>query len=301
MYYKIIYFIGKIKDFFSKYLFLRKNHRDIEIIPFPIYNTIKVISQKINIYQAVLKRYADFTSRKSAVTYRNARRTNHVNGEQFLKIAASIDQRQFEENGQFTENSKQMFQNYANDYFAAMEEIKPSIHAGICGIKGRINEKLQEHSVKAYDAILTICNTEEYHKVALYDYELKCFQTAVRIYQKELNHDNCIFDGLEYTEHFQEIYQQMVMYFRRIQLRLAKPLQLEGMRYIREKNLSIYAVVQLLLDCEIGSKEEIAINLSEYYFEQNMVNEAVFLLSVVAENGRPEWQERLSQKKVELI
>lgn len=218
-----------------------------------------------------------------------------------MKIAASIDQTQFEENGQFTETSRQLFQNYANDYFTAMEEIKPSIHAGICGIKGRINEKLQEHSAKSYEAILTISNTEEYRNVALYDYELKCFQTAVRIYQKEVSHENCIFDGLEYTEHFQEIYQKMLMYFRRMQLKLAKPLQLEGMRYIREKNLSIYAVVQLLLDCEIGGKEEIAISLADYYREQNMVNEAVFLLSVVAENGRAEWQERLSQKKVELI
>ena len=93
----------------------------------------------------------------------------------------------------------------------------------------------------------------------------------------------------------------MLMYFRRIQLKLAKPLQLEGMRYIREKNLSIYAVVQMLLDYEIGGKEEIAITLAEYYREQNMVNEAIFLLSIIAENGRPEWQERLSQKKVELI
>lgn len=218
-----------------------------------------------------------------------------------MKIAASIDQRQFEENGRFTETSKQLFLSYANDYFAAMEEIKPCIHAGICGTKGRINEKLQEHSAKAYEAIITISNSEEYQKVAIYDYELKCFQTAVRIYQKEVSHENCIFDCLEYTEHFQEIYLKMLMYFRRIQLKLAKPLQLEGMRYIREKNLSIYAVVQMLLDCEIGGKEEIAITLAEYYREQNMVNEAIFLLSIIAENGRPEWQERLSQKKVELI
>lgn len=218
-----------------------------------------------------------------------------------MKIASSIDYSLFEENGEFTENSKRLLMEYADGYFESMDEIKPMINAGICGLKGRINEKLQEHNQKAYEAISGFVESKEYQQVAMYDYELKCFAIANKIYEIEKLQDTCIYDLIEYSEHFLDIYYQLLFWFRRIQLRLAKPLQLEGMRFVREKGISVYAIVQVLLDCELGGKEIIALSLSEMFIEQNRRGEAIYILSVVGDYCRPEWKSILEQRKEELL
>lgn len=218
-----------------------------------------------------------------------------------MKIASSIDYSQFEENGVFTENSKRLLMEYANGYFESMEEIRPMISAGICGLKGRINEKLQEHSPKAYEAIAGFIASDEYQQVAPYDYELKCFATAVKIYEIEKLQDTCIYDQIEYSEHFLDIYYQLLFWFRRIQLKLAKPIQLDGMRFIRERGISVYAVVQVLLDCELGGKEMIALSLADLFLEQNRRAEAIYILSVVGDYSRVEWKPLFEQRKEELL
>lgn len=191
---------------------------------------------------------------------------------------------------------------YVDNIFEASAENRPVIQTGICAIKGKLNEKLQEKSVNAFEAAVAMTGLEEYEKLAGYDYELACFRSAVKIYRMEGdNHGNTIFDSIEYIDDFQVIFQQMVYYFRRIQLRLAKPLQKECMAYIKTKRLSVYAVIQILLDCGVGNKEEIAMVLADYYAEYNMYKEALFLLAVMIEQGDASYRESLTNKRDEYL
>lgn len=191
---------------------------------------------------------------------------------------------------------------YVDNIFDTSAENRPVIQTGICAIKGKLNEKLQEKSVNAYEAAVAMTGLEEYEKLAGYDYELACFRSAVKIYRMECdNHGNTIFDSIEYIDDFQVIFQQMVYYFRRIQLRLAKPLQKECMTYIRTKKLSVYAVIQILLDCGIGNKEDITMVLADFYAEYNMYKEALFLLAVMIEQGDVSYRESLTNKRDEFL
>lgn len=191
---------------------------------------------------------------------------------------------------------------YVDNIFDSSAENRPVIQTGICAIKGKLNEKLQEKSVNAYEAAVAMTGLEEYEKLAGYDYELACFRSAVKIYRMECdNHGNTIIDSIEYIDDFQVIFQQMVYYFRRIQLRLAKPLQKECMTYIRTKKLSVYAVIQILLDCGIGNKEDITMVLADFYAEYNMYKEALFLLAVMIEQGDVSYRESLTNKRDEFL
>lgn len=191
---------------------------------------------------------------------------------------------------------------YVDNIFASSAENKPVIQTGICAIKGKINEKLQEKSANAYDAAVAMTGLEEYEKLVGYDYELSCFQTAVKIYRMEGDdRGNTIFDSIEYIDDFQVIFQQMVYYFRRIQLRLAKPLQKECMTYIKTKRLSVYAVIQILLDCGVGNKEDIAAVLADFYAEYHMYKETLFLLAVMIEQGDASYRESLTKKRDEYL
>lgn len=191
---------------------------------------------------------------------------------------------------------------YVDNIFETSAENKPVIQTGVCAIKGKINEKLQEKSENAYAAAVAMTDLEEYEKLAGYDYELSCFRTAVKIYRMESdNHGNTILDSIEYIDDFLVIFQQMVYYFRRIQLGLAKPLQKECMTYIRTKKLSVYAVIQILLDCGVGNKEEIVMVLAEFYAEYNMYKEALFLLAVMIEQGDASYKEILTNKRDEYL
>ncbi len=191
---------------------------------------------------------------------------------------------------------------YVDNIFATSAENKPVIQTGICAIKGKLNEKLQEKSANAYEAAAAMTGLEEYEKLAGYDYELSCFRTAVKIYRMESdNYGNTIFDNIEYIDDFQVIFQQMIYYFRRIQLHLAKPLQKECMTYIRAKRLSVYAVIQILLDCGVGNKEDIAMILADFYAEYHMYKETLFLLAVMIEQGDASYRESLTKKRDEYL
>ncbi|MDE6529558.1 MAG: hypothetical protein K2K96_02155 [Lachnospiraceae bacterium] len=191
---------------------------------------------------------------------------------------------------------------YVDNIFETSAENRPVIQTGICAIKGKLNEKLQEKSANAYEAAVAMTGLEEYEKLAGYDYELSCFQSAVKIYRMESdNHGNTIFDNIEYIDDFQVIFQQMIYYFRRIQLRLAKPLQKECMTYIKTKKLSVYAVIQILLDCGVGNQEDIAMVLADFYAEYHMYKEALFLLAVMIDQGDASYQESLTNKRDEYL
>lgn len=220
-----------------------------------------------------------------------------------MRIPAVLGIESFCEKGkEADEQAEARMAAYVDNIFEASAESKPVIQTGVCAIKGKINEKLQEKSANAYEAAAAMTELEEYEKLAGYDYELSCFRSAVKIYRMESdNHGNTILDSIEYIDDFLVIFQQMVYYFRRIQLRLAKPLQKECMTYIRTKKLSVYAVIQILLDCGVGNKEEIVMVLAEFYAEYNMYKEALFLLAVMIEQGDASYKEALINKRDEYL
>lgn len=221
-----------------------------------------------------------------------------------MLIPPSLDIGSFcEENKPVDVQTIQRRDAYVDSIFASNAENKPMMQTGICALKGKINEKLQERDMNAYEAIMPMVElTEGYDTLAGYDYELSCFQTAVKIYRMErADREPKIFDAIEYIDDFQVIFQQMIYYFRRIQLRFDKLLQDECMTYIINKRLSVYAVLQMLLDCKIGNKEEIAMVLADLYAERSMHKEAVFLLLIMIEQGEVSYKEILTQKRKNLM
>ncbi|MGN0346902.1 MAG: hypothetical protein ACI4DU_06415 [Lachnospiraceae bacterium] len=218
-----------------------------------------------------------------------------------MYIGSHLDKSQFEVNGEFTAESRRRFQEYTDTYFRAQQELKPAIFTAVCSLKGRINERLQEHRQFAYNAIVGMVSAEDYDQIAQYDYELLCFHTATKIYLLERGNTTSLFDYIDDVDGFQEIYQQIIFYYRRIQLRWAKPLQTECLTYARQKNLSVYALTQILLDCRLGGKEQIAMSLSDMYAEQGFYNEALFILTVMAEQACEERRQELEEKKNRLL
>ncbi|MBP3470156.1 MAG: hypothetical protein J6K26_11650 [Lachnospiraceae bacterium] len=216
-----------------------------------------------------------------------------------MLIPAVLDIESFcEENKEADAQAAQRMSDYVDQIFENSAEQKPFVQTGVCAIKGKINEKLQEKQPNAFEAVVVISGTEEFVKLVGYDYELSCFQTAVKIYRLESdNQGNTIFDRIEYIDDFKMIFQQMIYYFRRIQLHLAKPLQKECMTYIKTKKLSVYAVIQILLDCGIGNKEEIVMTLAEFYMEYQMCKEALFLLGVMIDQGDAFYREQLTKQR----
>ena len=196
----------------------------------------------------------------------------------------------------------ELLEEYCRTYFGERKELKPLINAGVCALKGRINEKLQERREVAYDALLGIVNSPEYERFASMDDELKAFYTASTVYQMERGgHYPLIFEQIEYIDDYYRIHQQMLFYFRRMQLRLAKPLLMEAMTYIRAHKLTVFAVVQILLDCETGEKDKVALTLADLYLEQKSLKEALFVVSVMAENCSVDQRDKFEQKKAEIL
>ena len=220
-----------------------------------------------------------------------------------MQIPPSIDLTQFhDQNGNFTLEGKEGLMRYADTYFEELHSMRSAVSAGICMLKARVNEKLQERRTKAAEAIIALEASEEYSETAEYDYELNCFSTAVKIYQMERGgKENTIFDRIEYIEDFREIFDQLTFYFRRMQLRLAKPICMEGLTYIRKRKLSVFAVAQILLDCNLGGKEQIADTLADLYAEQGCKKEALFIVSLMIEQGREEYKPLLEAKRQKIM
>lgn len=199
-------------------------------------------------------------------------------------------------------SDEELLEEYCRTFFTERKELKPLISAGVCALKGRINEKLQERREVAYDAILGIVSTPEYARLAPMDDELKAFATAATVYQMERGGSYpLIFEQIEYIDDFYRIHQQLLFYFRRMQLRLAKPLLMEAMTFIRSHKLTVFAVVQILMDCTTGEKDKVALTLADLYLEQKSVKEALFVVSVMAENCSVDQKALFEQKKAEIL
>ena len=190
---------------------------------------------------------------------------------------------------------------FADEYFAKRAEDKSAMTVGICAMKGRINERLQERSRYAYDDIVKAVESEAFQTVADYDYELGIFRTAAAIYGSERALESTIFDRIEYVEDFCTIYNKVLRYLRRIQVKFMRSVCMECMAYFRSERISVVAVTQILIEGNIGNKEDVAIELAGYYKEQGLINESLYIVSLMETVCPPEFKWRLQGKKNELL
>lgn len=217
-----------------------------------------------------------------------------------MKIKPDIDLSQFyDENGEFTKDSERRFAEYVDGYYTALVDNKPRINAAVCILKGRINEKLSEKRQPAFDAVVGLVNSEEYDEIQIYDLELHYFPTAIRIYQLErgFKSGGTILDQIGYIDDFKKLYTELLFYFRRIQMGMNKAAQMECLAFIRANKLSVFAVAEIALDCDLGEKEVIMAGLAEFYDEQGGTKEALYLLNMALEHGRPEYKEYLESRR----
>lgn len=217
-----------------------------------------------------------------------------------MKIEPDIDLSQFYgEDGVFTEESKQRLRAYADGYYESLADKKPMINVCVCMLKGQINQKLDEKRIPSYKAIDSIFSSVEYEETKKYDLELKRFETAARIYdlERDFGIKDHIYDQIKYVDGFEKVYRQLTFYFRRIQLSMSKPVQFEIMKYIRERKLSVIAVVEVLFDSDLGGKEYIASKLADFYLEQGTKKEALYILGVAKEHCRSEFRYDLEMKR----
>ncbi len=203
--------------------------------------------------------------------------------------------------GHFTEAGAKAMHGEAQRSMEAIEQMRPVVNTTVCVLKGRINEKLQEKTRDAYEAIVKFVESEEYRSIISYDYEMQVFQSASMIYQMERNSERTIFDQIKYTDEFLGIFMQVYFYLRRIQLNLAKPVQLEGIQYLRTRGFSIYLLAQILVDCPVGNKDQVVLRLADFYSEMGQKEDAIFLLDVMEARTEGEEREKLLEKKALLV
>jgi len=186
---------------------------------------------------------------------------------------------------------------YVEDSYNALKESKPVLVALGCSFKGRINEKLQERTERAYEDIMGLVNSSDYDKAMAYDSELAYFKKAADIYQLERGNEYTIFDGMEYVEDFSKIYRRICQFLRRIQLEVGDNLCKEIIPYINEHSISVVALSQILLTSDVGHKDKVAITLATYYQHECRFTEALYLIGNIEDNCRDEFLDKMKRVK----
>ena len=166
----------------------------------------------------------------------------------------------------------------ADTFFEELAEIKPAASAGICVYKGKINEKLQERRPRAYQDILTFLDEPAYAKAAQYDEDLTRFAVTGSIYRMEEGSvGRTIYDCIEYTEDFLEIWDEVWFLF----LRILRGMPHEDcLGFVEKKGISVFALQQLLQEMPFERKDGIAISLAAYYRSMGRDKEADYLRRV---------------------
>ena len=110
-------------------------------------------------------------------------------------------------NGRYTPDGIARLRRDTENAFTELAEMRPSVTAGVCVYKGRINEKLQERSREAYNDIVAVIGESAYSGTARYDEELTRFACTASIYRLEEGAvEKTIYDHIQYIDDFMEIY-----------------------------------------------------------------------------------------------
>ncbi len=207
------------------------------------------------------------------------------NGDSVMIYKAKIDVEKYcNATGAYTVEGVQRLRGETDAHFDELMELRPSVTAGVCVYKGRINEKLQERNAEAYADIVSFISESAYTNTACYDEELTCFSVTAPIYRlEEGTVEKCIYDQIEYIDDFMDIYREVLFLFRRISFGLPHE---EGFKFIEKHGISVFAVEQLLNEMPVGSKGEVSASMAGFYRSLGMVKEAEYLRRVrEAEHG----------------
>ncbi|MBR6257948.1 MAG: hypothetical protein IKR23_11260 [Lachnospiraceae bacterium] len=189
---------------------------------------------------------------------------------------AKIDTSKYcDNNGVYTREGIALLRSETDTFYEEMSQMRPSVTAGVCVYKGRINEKLQERRPDAYNDIVAFIGEKAYMNTAGYDEELTRFASTAPIYRLEEGAvAKTIYDQIQYIEDFMTIYNEMAYLFRRIMFGLPHE---EGFSFIERRDLSVFAVEQLLQEMPVGRKGDVAASLAGFYRGRGMVKEAEYL------------------------
>ena len=197
-----------------------------------------------------------------------------------MQLTPTVDLREYyDAQGVITPADRERLMAVSDAWFEELGEIRRSVSAGVCSYKGRINEKLQERTAEAYEDIVEYIGEESYASTARYDDALMTFSCTSTIYRlEEGGVEKCIYDQIEYIDDFLDLYAEVGFLFRRIIQKLPYD---EGLNYIGEKGLSVFALEQMLQDMPIGGKDKIADCLASYYDNIGKQKEAEYLRRVM--------------------
>ena len=197
-----------------------------------------------------------------------------------MLLQPTVDLREYyDAHGVITPEDRARLMETSDAWFEELGELRRSVSAGVCSYKGRINEKLQERTPEAYEDIVEFLGEESFASTARYDDELMIFSCTATIYRlEEGSVEKCIYDQIEYIEDFLNLYAEVGFLFRRIIQKLPYD---EGLNYIGEKGLSVFALEQMLQEMPIGGKAKIADCLASYFDNVGKQKEAEYLRRVM--------------------
>ncbi|MCR4585395.1 MAG: hypothetical protein K5686_06675 [Lachnospiraceae bacterium] len=195
---------------------------------------------------------------------------------------ADIDLSKYtDKDGRYTEAGKKALLDEAAVFFEEYKESKKFLNVGSCIVKGKINEKLQERSALAYETVISLVEEEYSRSIAPKDEELRAFSLTPAIYRLEAeNLPVTIYDRIDYVDDFEKIYTRVRFFFRRLQLGYSDP---AAIRFIREQNISVYLLAELLKEMTIGKKKLVAEKISGLYSAANKVDAARYMSDLAEE------------------
>jgi len=220
-----------------------------------------------------------------------------------------------DEHGEFTADGAARLRADTDRFYEEGAENKSAIYTAVCVVKGRINEKLQERSRKAYDELVAYCNTEEFRNVLGYDSELYYFAETIPIYMMECEKGGeegitgrsagdsnlVVYDCINYINDFHSLYMTLLFYFRRMQMGFTGPDILGLFSYIREKGLSVFLIAQLLCDMPVGNKDRVTIAVADMYWSVGRKNEALFITAFLEQHTEDEVRDAIAAKRAALV
>ena len=211
--------------------------------------------------------------------------------------------------GNFTVEGKEKLLRDTDRYYVDGAETKAAIYTAVCVVKGRINEKIQERSRRAYVKLVEYCASDEFASVAGYDSELIVFPETIPVYMMECEDRKehpvagdkpFVYDCINYIDDFYNLYMKMLFYFRRLQLGLTGTDKAEVLKYIKDKRISVFLVARLLSVVPLGDKDKITVELADMYSRENNYSEALFLVSFMEKHCGDFDIAAISEKKAEL-
>ena len=186
-------------------------------------------------------------------------------------------------NGKFTEEGAEKLRRDTERFYREGAERKAQVYTAVCVVKGRINERIQERSRRAYDALADYLSSDEFALVDGYDSELIAFKLTMPVYRMERAADPegkfpVIYDSIEYIDDFYNVYMQMLFYFRRLQLSSDESDKEELCAYVKKKKISVRLLAALLADMPLGGKGRIAVRIADLYIRDDKPGDAYYLM-----------------------